>query len=92
MRKPQLTCTVSVAAGPSTENTMAQHVGTVVWFNSSKGYGFLRTESGAEVFCHYSAIEAGGYRSLSEGQRVEFEVAKGKTGRDQAVNVRVLSQ
>ena len=51
--------------------------GTVKWFNAEKGYGFISREGGADVFVHYSAIEGAGYRSLEEGQRVEFEVTSG---------------
>jgi cold shock protein len=54
--------------------------GTVKWFNSSKGYGFLAQENGADIFVHFSAIEADGYRSLEEGQKVEFSVEKGPKG------------
>jgi len=60
--------------------------GTVKWFNAEKGYGFISREGGADVFVHYSAIEGAGYRSLEEGQRVEFEVTEGKKG-PQAANV-----
>ncbi len=52
--------------------------GTVKWFNSEKGFGFIAPdEGGADVFAHYSAIQSGGYRSLEENQRVEFEIAQG---------------
>ena len=55
--------------------------GTVKWFNNSKGYGFISREGGEEdVFVHYSAIQADGYRSLSEGQRVEFSIEQGPKG------------
>ena len=55
--------------------------GTVKWFNSEKGYGFLAPDGGgADVFVHYSAIQADGYRSLDEGQRVEFEITQGQKG------------
>ena len=55
--------------------------GTVKWFNSEKGYGFLAPDGGgADVFVHYSAIQSDGYRSLDEGQRVEFEIAQGQKG------------
>lgn len=60
--------------------------GTVKWFNSEKGYGFLSQEKGPDVFVHYSAIEGSGYRSLTEGQTVEFSVEKGPKGL-QAANV-----
>ncbi|MCA9835693.1 MAG: cold-shock protein [Trueperaceae bacterium] len=60
--------------------------GTVKWFNSEKGYGFIAQEDGQDVFCHFSAINADGYRSLNEGDVVEFEVEPGKKG-PQAKNV-----
>ncbi|MDH5766397.1 MAG: cold-shock protein [Gammaproteobacteria bacterium] len=55
-------------------------VGTVKWFNESKGFGFIEQESGADVFAHYSAIASSGFKTLTEGQRVEFVVAKGPKG------------
>ena len=64
---------------------MAQ--GTVKWFNAEKGYGFIAVEGGgADVFVHYSAIATSGYRSLEEGQKVEFDVTQGQKG-PQAENV-----
>lgn len=63
--------------------------GTVKWFNNSKGYGFIEREGEPDVFVHYSAIEGSGYRSLQDGQRVEFEVVQGPKGL-QAANVRPL--
>ena len=54
--------------------------GTVKWFDAGKGYGFLTREGGADVFVHQSAIQAEGYRTLAEGQRVEFEVEQGPKG------------
>jgi CspA family cold shock protein len=60
--------------------------GYVKWFNNSKGYGFIARESGGDVFVHHSAIQGEGYKSLEEGQRVEFEVTRGPKG-EQAVNV-----
>ena len=66
--------------------------GTVNWFNADKGYGFIAVEGGGtDVFVHYSAIEAGGYRSLEEGQTVEFDVTEGQKG-PQAANVRLVEQ
>jgi cold shock protein len=62
-------------------------VGTVKWFNAEKGYGFIRPESGEDVFVHFSAIQAAGYRSLEEGQAVEFDITQGPKGA-QAENVR----
>jgi CspA family cold shock protein len=63
--------------------------GTVKWFNNEKGYGFIAVDGGQDVFVHYSAIQADGYRSLDEGQRVEFEVAQGPKG-PQADAVRIV--
>jgi CspA family cold shock protein len=63
--------------------------GTVKWFNNEKGYGFIAVDGGQDVFVHYSAIQADGYRSLDEGQRVEFEVAQGPKG-PQADAVRLV--
>ncbi len=64
-------------------------VGTVKWFNASKGYGFIAREGGPDVFVHYSAIQADGFRNLEEGQQVEFEVERGHKG-PQAANVRPI--
>ena len=62
--------------------------GTVKWFNDAKGFGFIAPEEGGEdVFCHYSAVQSDGFKSLAEGQKVEFEVVKGPKGL-QAQNVR----
>ena len=66
-------------------------VGTVKWFNADKGYGFIAPESGEDVFVHFSAIQATGYRSLDEGQVVEFEITQGQRG-PQAANVRLLER
>jgi cold shock protein len=63
--------------------------GTVKWFSNEKGYGFIARDGGADVFVHHSAIEMNGYRTLVEGQRVEFEVASGDKG-DQARNVQAV--
>ena len=64
--------------------------GTVKWFNDAKGFGFITQDSGGEdVFCHYSAIQGDGFRSVAEGQKVEFDVVKGPKGL-QAANVRKI--
>lgn len=63
--------------------------GTVKWFNASKGFGFIQRQSGEDVFVHFSAIQGDGYRSLTEGQGVEFDVTKGPKGL-QAANVTAL--
>jgi CspA family cold shock protein len=60
--------------------------GTVKWFNNAKGYGFIGRDEGPDVFVHYSAIAAEGYKSLQEGDKVEFEIAQGQKG-PQAANV-----
>ena len=64
-------------------------VGTVKWFNGSKGYGFIARDNGPDVFVHYSAIQSEGFRNLDEGQKVEFEVEQGNKG-PQATNVTIL--
>ena len=63
--------------------------GTVKWFNSTKGFGFIARNGAPDVFVHYSAIQSGGYRSLEEGQKVEFTLEQGPKGL-QASNVVVL--
>ena len=65
-------------------------LGTVKWFNAEKGFGFIEQEGGGEdVFVHFSSIKAEGYKSLDEGQRVEFEIEKGQRG-PQAANVTLV--
>jgi cold shock protein len=66
-------------------------VGTVQWFNADKGFGFIAPESGDDVFVHFSAIQSTGYRSLDEGQSVEFDITQGQRG-PQAANVRPLER
>ena len=63
--------------------------GTVKWFNASKGFGFIQRQSGEDVFVHFSAIQSDGYKSLTDGQAVEFEVTTGPKGL-QATNVAAL--
>jgi CspA family cold shock protein len=69
----------------NTSNTM--ETGTVKWFNDAKGYGFLSRQNGEDVFVHFSAIQSNGFRSLQEGQQVQFDVVKGPKGW-QAENVK----
>ena len=63
--------------------------GTVKFFNNDKGYGFITQENGPDVFVHFSNIEGNGYRSLEEGQHVEFEIGQGRKG-DEALKVKAL--
>ena len=64
--------------------------GTVKWFNEAKGFGFIAPENGADVFAHYSEISGSGFKTLAEGQEVEFEVEQGQKG-PQAVNVNIVA-
>ena len=68
---------------------MAREQGVVKWFNASKGYGFIQRQSGEDVFVHFSAIQMDGYRSLEEGQRVEFDIEQSDRG-PQASAVRAV--
>lgn len=70
---------------------MATYNGSVRWFNNAKGYGFLGRESGPDVFVHYTAIQGEGYKSLKEGERVEYDVIQGDKG-PQADAVRRISE
>ena len=64
-------------------------VGTVKWFNSGKGYGFIARDGGPDVFVHFTAIQADGFRTLEQGQKVEFAIEQGQKG-PQAVNVTIV--
>ena len=66
-------------------------VGTVKWFNDEKGYGCIAAETGVDVFVHFRAIQSTGYRSLAEGQAVEFDITQGQKG-PQAADVRFLER
>lgn len=68
---------------------MAQYSGKVAWFNNAKGFGFLTAEATKDVFCHFSAIQSDGFKSLDEGEAVEFDVELGNKG-PQAANVKRL--
>jgi CspA family cold shock protein len=77
---------------PAHTSTQKEHgnimeTGTVKWFNDAKGYGFISRQNGEDVFVHFSAIQANGFRSLQEGQQVQFDVVKGPKGW-QAENVK----
>ena len=63
--------------------------GTVKWFNNQKGYGFIAAETGADIFVHHSAIQGDGYKTLNEGETVEFEIGEGKKGPQAEKVVRV---
>src|SRR3982751_1370303 len=71
------------------ELSITMETGTVKWFNDAKGYGFISRQNGEDVFVHFSAIQSGGFRSLQEGQQVQFDVVKGPKGW-QAENVKAL--
>ena len=75
--------------GPRCEKRKQVATGTVKFFNAEKGFGFISREGADDVFVHYSNIQGNGYRSLDEGQAVEFDVAPGRKG-EEAQNVRVL--
>jgi CspA family cold shock protein len=75
---------------PQKKEVVEMAQGTVKWFNDAKGYGFISQEGGEDVFVHFSAIQAQGFKSLAEGDRVEFEVTRGPKGL-QAANVRRAS-
>lgn len=78
---------VGVVDGNCKKRGKARLNGKVKWFNNSKGFGFIGREEGADVFVHYSAITGDGYRSLQEGDSVEFEIVEGPKG-PQAANVK----
>jgi cold shock protein len=79
----------AISAHPCAEKVSALPTGTVKFFNAEKGYGFISLEGQKDVFVHYSNIQGEGYKTLEEGQHVEFDVAPGRKG-DEAQNVRVI--
>jgi CspA family cold shock protein len=83
-------CTSQPLSGSALQKEKNMATGTVKWFNADKGFGFIAPDDGsADVFAHFSAIASGGYRSLEENQKVEFETAKGPKGL-QAENITVI--
>ena len=86
---PLLTSSNSSQQKFQIETGTAMETGTVKWFNDAKGFGFISRQNGEDVFVHFSAIQAGGFRSLQEGQQVQFDVTKGPKG-FQAENVKPL--
>ncbi|MDF2576117.1 MAG: cold-shock protein, partial [Agromyces sp.] len=84
-------CTSQPLSGSALQKEKNMATGTVKWFNADKGFGFIAPDDGsADVFAHFSAIASGGYRSLEENQKVEFETARGPKGL-QAENIRVIA-
>jgi CspA family cold shock protein len=80
-------CGVSSTALDAAKEAAAVATGTVEWFDSNRGYGFIRPEQGEDVFVHISAVEASGLQTLQEGQAVEFDIEQGRKG-PQAANLR----
>jgi cold shock protein len=92
LQEPLLPAENSISLSSVKINTLGKEKmeqGTVKWFNAAKGFGFISRQNGEDVFVHFSAIQSDGYRTLQDGQAVEFTVTKGKKGW-QAENVRAL--
>jgi cold shock protein len=83
----QKSCEEFSATSSKRNKATVMETGTVKWFNDAKGYGFISRQNGEDVFVHFSAIQASGFRSLQEGQQVQFDVVKGPKGW-QAENVK----
>src|SRR5687768_18286092 len=76
---------------PAQMRTRSLKTGTVKWFNPTKGYGFIQPDGGgADAFVHISAVERAGYDSLSEGQRVQYELVQGRNGKSSAENLKIV--
>jgi cold shock protein len=76
---------------PAHMRTRSLKTGTVKWFNPTKGYGFIQPDGGgADAFVHISAVERAGYDSLSEGQRVQYELVQGRNGKSSAENLKIV--
>jgi cold shock protein len=88
-RQPSSSAATLLSRNSRQKLGLSMEQGTVKWFNDSKGYGFISRQTGEDVFVHFSAIQAGGFRSLQEGQAVQFEVTKGPKGW-QAENVQAV--
>jgi cold shock protein len=85
LRRPR-----DIFAYPLSTGDVAVAMGTVKWFNSTKGYGFIAPEGGGpDVFVHISAVEKAGYTNLAEGARISYELASGRSGKMSAENLRV---
>ena len=82
MRQPRelFTCFCGFCINRGKEVLQVKVKGTVKWFSNQKGYGFLEREDGDDVFCHYSAVQGDGFKTLEEGQQVEFDVVEGDKG------------
>jgi CspA family cold shock protein len=80
---------LALSAAPHQIAEKSMTLGVVKWFNTEKGYGFIATDDGPDIFVHYSGVLADGFRKLNDGDRVEFVAEQGRNGRLQAVQVKV---
>jgi cold shock CspA family protein len=86
---PTISSSSQESAKPALSRSRPQGRGTVKWFNEDKGYGFIAADGGTDIFAHFSAIQMDGFRTLQEGQRVDFDIVQGTRG-PQAENIRVV--